>query len=85
VKSSHGSSVGVSLLVVPGGSDVHAGSPDINGGTIIGEPGLHFIDIRSGDSDNLLTVGRSDVNHVSAFIPGGCDDGDTMVVKLKME
>jgi len=27
---------GVSLPVVPGGSDVHAGSPDINGGTING-------------------------------------------------
>jgi len=86
VRSSHGSSVdGVGLPVVPGGSDLHSGSPDINGGTIIGEVGLRVIDIRSGDGDRLFSAGGRDVSRVLIFVSGGNDNGDTTVVKLKME
>jgi len=41
VRSSYESSVdGVSLPVIPSGNNAHPGSPDINGGTIIGEVDL---------------------------------------------
>jgi len=85
MRSSHGSPM---LLYSPptsaGRNDVHAGSPDINDGTIIGEPGLRVIEIRSGDGDRFLAARRG-VNRVSVVIPGGYDDGDITVVKLKME
>jgi len=86
VRSSHGSSVdGVSLPVFPGGRDVHACSPDIDNGAKIGEVGLRVIDVRSADGDNLFDAGRRGVARVLIIVSGGYDDGDTTVVKLKME
>ena len=86
VRSSHGSSAqDFGLPVFPGGSDVHAGSPDINGGTIIGEVGLRVIDIRSGDGDRLLSAGRRLAARILIIVSSGDDDGDATVVKLKME
>ena len=66
VRSSHGSSVY--------GAPVNIWAPRVNvtstwdngkTNTIIGEPGLRVIDIRSGDGDHSLTAGRSDVHRVS--------------------
>jgi len=86
VWSSHGSSVdGVDPPVFPGGSDVQAGCPDIDGGTIIGEVGLRVVDIRSSDGDRLLSAGRRLVVCVPVSVSGRHDDGDTTVVKLKVE
>ena len=85
VRTGHGSSAdGVNLPVRPGGSDVLAGSPDINDGTIIGGVGLRVIDIRIGDSDRLFNAGRRAVDRVLVFVSGGYDDGDTTGAKLKM-
>ena len=86
VRAGHGSSVvGIGLPVIPGGSDVQAGRPDINGSTIIGELGLRVIDSRSSDGDRLLNPGRRVVARVLVKVSSGYDDGDTAVVKLKME
>ena len=86
VRAGHGSSVnGVSLPARPGGSDVHAGGPDINDGSIIGEDSLRVIDIRCRDGDRLLNAGRRAVGRVLVFVSGGYDDGDTFIVKLKIE
>jgi len=58
MRGSRGSSAGgFSLPVIPGGGDVQPGSPDVDGGTIIGEVGLCVIDSRSGDGDRLLNAG----------------------------
>ena len=85
VRSGHGSSAdGLSLPVIPGGSDVHAGGPDTNAGTIIGVAGLRVVDIGIGNGDRVLRAGRRDVDRVPVFVSGGCDDGDTTVVKLKI-
>jgi len=86
VRSGHGRSfVDVGLPARPGGYDVQAGSPDINGGTIVGEVGLRVIDVRSGDGDRLLNAGRRVVARVFVIVSGGYDYGDTAVVKLKMK
>ena len=86
VRSSHGSSAVIECLPAgPGGNDVLAGSPNINDGTIIGEVGLRVIDIRSGDGDRLLNASRRVLACVLIIVSGGYDDGDTTVIKLKME
>ena len=86
VRSSHGGSAdGVSFLARPGGSDVHAGSPDINAATIIGVAGLRVVDIGIGDGDRLFNTGRRKVARILVFVSGAYDDGDTAVVKLRME
>jgi len=86
VRSSHGCSVGgTGSPIFPGGSDVHAGSPDIDGSTVIGEPGLLVINIRSGNGDRFFSAGGRPVARVPVKVPGGCEDGDTKVVKLKIE
>jgi len=83
VRSSHGSSIDVlDPSIIPGGSDVQAGGPDINWGTKVGERGLCVVDRRSGDGDRLLRAGRREVARVSVVVPGGYDDGNTAVVKL---
>ena len=85
MRTGHGSSAdGVNLPVRPGGSDVLAGGPDINDGTIIGGVGLRVIDIRIGDGDRLFNAGRRAVDRVLVFVSGGYDDGDTTGAKLKM-
>jgi len=86
VRSSRGCSVGgVGPPIFPGGSDVHAGSPDIDGGTVVGEAGLLVINIRSGNGDRLFSAGRREVARVPVKVSGGCEDGDTKVVELKIE
>ena len=86
MRSSHGSSVAeFSLSVIPGGNNVQAGSPDINGGTIIGEPGPCIVDGRSGDGDRFLNTSRRAIARIPELVPCGYDDGNTVVVKLKME
>jgi len=86
MRSSHRSSVdGVSLPVIPGGSDVQAGSPDVNRGTVIGEAGLRIINGRGGNGDRLLDAGRRVVACVLVIVSGGYDDGDTAVIKLGAE
>jgi len=86
VRSSHGSPL---LLFSPptsaGGNDVHAGSPDVDGGTIVGFTPLCIIERRSGDGDHLLNAGRRVVARVLVIVSGRHDDGDTAVVKLKMK
>ena len=45
------------LAIIPSGSDVHAGSEDIDGGTEIGCLGPCILEIRIGDSDRFLNAG----------------------------
>jgi len=52
---------------------------------MIGEVGPRVIDIRSADGDRLLRAGRRVPLRIQVFVSSGCDDGDTTVVKLKME
>ena len=86
VRSSRGCSAGdFSLPIIPGGSDVQAGSPDLDRGTIIGEVGLCVIESRSGDSDRFLSAGRRVFFRVLVLASSGYDDGYTAFVKLKME
>jgi len=85
VRSSHGGSAhGFGLPVIPGGSDVPASSPDVNGRTKIGEIGLCIINSRSGDSDRLQSAGRGVVSRVPVIVSCGYDDSDAAVVKLEM-
>ena len=86
VRSGHGSTRDrIGPPVVPSGSDVQAGSKDIDGGTIIGEVGPLIIDIRGGDGDRLLSAGRGVVARIVVIVSGGYDDGDAAVVKLEVE
>ena len=86
MRGSHGSSAQCfSLAVIPGGSDVPTSSPDINGGTIIGEAGLRIIDGGGGNGDRLLNASRRAVDRVLVLVSGGYNDGDTAVVKLRIE
>jgi len=64
---------------------VEAGGPDINGGTKVGERSLCVVDCGSGDGDRLLGAGRREVARVPVVVPCGYDDGNTVVVKLKIE
>jgi len=64
---------------------VLTGSPDINGGTMIGELGLCIIESRSGDGDRLLTAGGRVVARILVIVSGGYNDGDTGVVKLMVK
>ena len=83
VRAGHGSSaVDVGLPARESGSDVHAGGPDINDGSIIGEVGFRVIDIRCRDGDRLLNAGRRVLARVLVIVPGGYDDSGTVVVKL---
>ena len=86
VRTCHGSSAenfGPPTRV--GGCDVLAGGPDTNASTIIGVAGLRVINIRIGDGDRVLSAGRRLAARVLVIVSGGHDDGDTMVVKLKIE
>ena len=86
MRGSHGSSIDVfGPPIVPGGSDVEARSPDINGGTKVGERGFCVIDGRSGDGNRLRRAGRRVSARVPVVVPGSYDDGNTIVVKLKTE
>ena len=86
VRTGHGSPFhGYGPSAREGGNDIDSGSPDINDGTIIGARPLRVIDIRSGDGDRLLKAGRRVVARILVGISCGYDDGDTTVVKLKME
>jgi len=86
VRGSHGCSRDhFGLPIVPGGNDVQAGSPDINGGTEIGEVGLHIGDSSSGDGNRLLNASGRVFARVIVIVSGGYDDGNTAVVKLEME
>ena len=86
VRGSHGSSRNhLGLPVVPGGDDVQAGSPDINGGTKIGEVGLDIQDSGSGDSNRLPNASGRVFARVIVTAPGGYDDGNTTVIKLRTE
>ena len=62
---------------------MQAGSPDINRGAKVGERGLCVVDSRSGNGDRLLSAGRRVVARVPVVVPGGYDNGNTCVVKLK--
>jgi len=85
VRSGHGSSRdGIGPPIIPSGSDVQAGGPDFDGGTIIREAGLCIIESRSGDGDRFLNTGRRVVARVIVTVPGGYGDGNTSVVKLKV-
>ena len=85
MRSSHGSSRDhIGLSIIPSGNDVQAGSEDINGSAIIGEAGPCITDIRSGDSDRLLSAGRRVVARVIVIVSGGYDDGDAAVIKLEI-
>jgi len=86
VRSGHGSSRDhVGLPVVPGGDDVQAGGPDVNGGTKVGERGLCVLDSSSADGNRLLNTSGRVVARVTVIVSGSYDDGNTAVVKLKMK
>ena len=86
MRSSHGSSLAeFSLPVIPGGKNVNAGGPDIDGGTIIGEVGLCVIESGSGDGDRFLNTSRRVPARILGVVPRAYDDGNTVVIKLKME
>ena len=86
VRSGHGTSrEHLGLPIIPSGYDINAGSVDINEGTIIGGGGHCILECRSGDGNRLPNAGRRVVLHVIVIAPCGYDDGDTAVVKLKME
>ena len=85
VRSGHGGSAdNVGPPIVPSGSDVQAGSEDINGCTIIGEEGSLIVDIRSGDSDRLRNAGRRVVGRVVVVVSSSYGDGDATIVELKV-
>jgi len=74
------------LSIVPGGSDVRTGSPDVNGRTVIGELGLGVVESRSRDRDYFLNAGGRVAARVGVVVSGGHDDGNTgVLVELKME
>ena len=86
MRSGHGSPLHLfSPPTSAGGNDVQAGSPDINGGTIIGFIELFIIERRSGDGDHLLNAGRRVAARILVIVSGRYDDSDTTVVKLKMK
>ena len=86
VRSSHGSSRDhVGLPIVPSGNDVQTRSPDIDDGTEIGERGLCILDSRSANGDSLLNASGRGAVRVLIVVPGGYDDGDTAIEKLKPE
>jgi len=80
-----GSRDGLGLSIVPGGSDVQARSPDVDGGTPVGELGLYIRDSRSSDSDRLPNTGGGEAAGVLVIVSCGYGDGNTAVVKLKIE
>jgi len=80
-----GSRDGFGPSIVPSGSDVQAGSPDINWGTPVGEVGLLVSESRSSDSDCFLNPGGGVVARVFVVVSGGNDHGNTAIVELKME
>jgi len=80
-----GSRDGFGLSIVPSGSDIQAGSPDMDGGTPIGEIGLAIVESSSGDGDCFSNAGGGVVARVFVVVSGGNDDGNTAIVELKME
>jgi len=86
VRGSHGSSRDhIGPPIVPSGNDVQTGSPDINGSTVIGEVGLYVGDGRSGDGKRLPNAGGREFARVSVAVSGCYGNGNTAVVKLKVE
>ena len=83
VRGGHGSSRDVlGLPVVPSGSHVQSGGPDVNGGTIVGEDGFGIIDGRGGNRDRLPDAGGRVPARVFVVVSSGHDNGNTAVVKL---
>ena len=86
MRGSHGGSRDhIGPPIVPSGNDVQAGSPDVNGSTVIGERGLYVGDGRSGDSKCLLNASGRVLARVVVIVSGGYSNGNTAVVKLKAE
>jgi len=86
VRSGHGSSRDhVGLPVVPSGNDVQAGSPDVNGSTKVGERGPDVLDSGSADGNRLLNASGRVLARVIVTVPGGYDDRNAAVIKLKTE
>ena len=86
VRGSHGGSRDhIGPPIVPSGNDVQAGSPDIDGSTVIGECGLYVGDGRSGDSKCLLNASRRVFARVIVIVSGGYSNSNTTVVELKTE
>jgi len=86
VRSSHGCSRnGFGPPIIPSGSDVQAGSEDIDGGTIIGELGPCILDSRSGDGNRFPNTSGGGIFCVPIIVSSGYNDGNTAVGKLKTE
>jgi len=86
VRSSHGRSRDtLGLPIVPSRNDVQTRSPDINGGTKVGERGLDILDSRSGDGNRLLNTSGRVVACVLVVVPCGYDDSNAAIVKLETE
>jgi len=86
VRSSLGSSrYRVGPPIFPSGSDVLAGSKDINAGAKVGVLGHCIIESGISYSDHFRKAAGGVFFRVLGMVSGSCDDGNTGPEKLKTE